>query len=193
MTEAEVVFGNVVNADCMLELAGLIFPACDADGNDVGDVGVVQNGIGVVDGAIDGVGIDIFEIGLIVFRFVGDASVRVCLDEAFSVAFVLNQNGPIRHVLVAEKKFGVRPVSSGAAALGFIIGERSINLGIQRFLFQFVIEAVGFHPAVDQVGDVRLHRLHSVLCHVSFLREIFSFRFRSVPFYNMDREKEREK
>ena len=83
-----------------------------------------------MDCAIYGIRVDRFEIRLILSRLVSNPAVGVKQDKLILISLILNKNRIIDQILILQKQFSVRSVSTCTAAFRGIVIQSLIYFGV---------------------------------------------------------------
>ena len=100
LTDTKVCFRYIVNTYGMVKLTLLIFIASNTNGNDIRVSCMMQDSVCLVHGTIDGKGVDILEVRLVLSCLIFDMSFAVKLYKPILIALVLNQNRIALTILV---------------------------------------------------------------------------------------------
>ena len=126
MTDTEITFGNIVNADLIFQFSGIIFVAGHSDGNNISIARIMQKCVCIMNGTIYGIRIDISEIGLILCGFVCYFAIRVKLNELILIALILNQNRIIDQILVLQKELCIGTISADTTIFRIVVIKRLV-------------------------------------------------------------------
>ena len=70
MPYAKVAFGNIIDADLVVNFAVIVFVAGHSNGNNIGIARVMEQSVGIMHGTIYCKRVDVFKIRLVFSRFV---------------------------------------------------------------------------------------------------------------------------
>ena len=122
LPHAQITFRYVVNAKFVSEFSACVLPSRHTDRKYIRIVRIVENRIGIVNGTVDRIGVDIAEIWFVVRLFVVDLSIFVCFYESALVPLVFDENRIVFHITADEQQFCIWAIATTTARLGAAVG-----------------------------------------------------------------------